>query len=101
MSLRNYGCETMGADVIDIARAKIMQRGLERLFDAEPTMKIYNDKIRLFWEGENLRIAQDKMVSPKKEDAVKIELGPVLRPYLIKKYGLTVLGLIALGYVLK
>ena len=97
-----HNTELMGAEVMDIARAKLIQQGLRRLFDSEPEMDIQENRIRLFWRGEALRNAQRKMVdSDKNKDVVKVELGPVLRPYLIKKYGLAVLGLIALGYVLK
>ena len=92
----------MGAEVYDIARAKLMQQGLKRLFGSEPDMDIQENRIRLYWTGEGLRTAQSKMIdSPKNPDVVKVELGPVLRPYLIKKYGMVAIGLIALGYALK
>ncbi len=94
--------EILGAEVYDIARAKLMQQGLKRLFNSEPEIDIQENRIRLYWTGEGLRTAQLKMMdSPKHPDVVKVELGPVLRPYLIKKYGMVALGLIALGYVLK
>lgn len=98
----SYNTNLLGAEVLDIARAKLIQQGLKRMFDSEPEMDIQENRIRLFWTGERLRRAQLKMIdSDQNQDVVKVELGPVLRPYLIKKYGLAVLGLIALGYVLK
>lgn len=95
----------MGADLITIGKAKSYSLYMKKLLSAEPTMDIQDKYVRLFYEPNELKKAQNtfnNMLKPGTETDIKIDYLPVMLPVLLKKYSLQIaLSLIAFYLISK
>lgn len=85
------------AAIETIARAGLYKGGLRKLLKSEPELDIQVDHVRIYWPPDSLQAAQNEFTSLMEPTDIRIDLMPVMTPYLIKKYGFVVITLFVAG----
>lgn len=95
----------MSAEVSTIAKAKLMQLGIEKSFGVKPQLLIQDKKVLLYYSQDQLSSARKafKDVLDAPEGDVTFNYLPVVTPVLIQKYwkitAVAVGGLFLAGYL--
>ena len=95
----------LGADITTIAKAKVMQVAIEKIYGVKPEMEIQNNKIVLYYPLNSIATAKkafsDLLNAP--DGDVEFKYLPVVAPVLIKQYwkyaALGVASVFFLGYL--
>ncbi len=92
----------MGADIISSARALALRKGIRKLTGAEPEIDLQADHVRIYFAPDELRVAQAwfKKNMNKEPGKIRMEVGPVVTPYFIKRLVPYAIGALALAYYL-
>lgn len=85
------------AAIETIARAGLYKRGLHKLLKSEPELDIQVDHVRIYWPSDRLKPAQNEFSYLMEPTDIRIDLMPVIKPYLVKKYGFLVITLFIAG----
>ncbi len=90
------------ADIISAARALAIRKGVRKLTGAEPEVELKDDHVRIYFAPDELRIAQEwfKTNMNKEPGEVRMEVGPVVTPYFLKKLVPYAIGALAISFLL-
>ena len=90
------------ASIETISKAKLYSMGLQRFFNAKPSLDIQQDHVRVFFPDNELTKAQNQFsaIMTAEPSDVRIDMGNALMPGLIKKYGMYLVGFLIGGVLL-
>lgn len=91
----------LGADVITIGKAKVLQKAFQRIFGVAPALDIQDTYVRLYYPADRLKIAQrrfSELVSKEPSD-VRVNFLPITTPFLVKRYAPYAIALFVVGVV--
>ena len=90
------------ANIISSARALAIRKGIRKLTGAEPEMDLQEDHVRIYFAPDELRVAQAwfKKNMNKDPGPIRMEVGPVVTPYFLKRYLPYALGALAFAWYL-
>lgn len=82
----------LGADILDIAEAKLHAVGIGKFFDVDPDLDIQDDYVRIFYTPEKAKHASNRFndMMTSTPGPIRYDLGNVVTPYALKKYGLPI-----------
>ncbi len=86
--MQNY----LGADILDIAEAKLHAVGIGKFFDVEPDLDIQDKYVRIFYTPEKARLASNRFneLMTSKPGPIRYDLSNVITPYALRQYGLPI-----------
>ncbi len=81
------------ADPLTILKAKATGRAMSEWLDVEPDLDIQDDYVRIYYPPSKLKSAQKKFSNNMNVPGrVRVDLVPVMSPYIIERYGMWALA---------
>jgi hypothetical protein len=88
--------------MVTIVKARLTGTMLQRFFGVKPSYDIQEKYVRIYWKPEDLPTARNTFYNlvESGDDSIRVDFLPIVRPYVMRKYGIYIIGAAAALFLL-